>query len=87
MSVSKKLIYADKARAAVLKANPSIAYVIDQVPSVNVVEVIHSGWRLNKDGSGTCLNCNRTATAALDYDSYMRYCPHCGAKMEEHLNV
>jgi hypothetical protein len=87
MSASNKLLYARNVRAAILKANPAIAYIVDQIPAADAVEVVHSGWKLNKDGSGTCLNCNRTTIAAWDYDSCMRYCPSCGAKMEEHLNV
>lgn len=45
-------------------------------------EVIHSMWTLNKDGSGTCQNCHRTTKNVWDYDSWMRYCPDCGARMD-----
>lgn len=38
-------------------------------------------WKLNKDGSGTCNQCNRTQKSVWDYDNYQRYCGHCGAKM------
>jgi len=43
--------------------------------------VIHSGWILNPDGSATCQNCHRHSLNAWDYDSWLRYCPDCGAKM------
>ena len=45
-------------------------------------EVNHSEWILNKDGSGTCKNCNRTTKNVWDYDSWMRYCPDCGSHMD-----
>ena len=38
-------------------------------------------WKLNKDGSGTCDQCNRTPKNVWDYDNYQNYCGHCGAKM------
>lgn len=38
-------------------------------------------WKLNKDGSGTCDQCNRTQKNVWDYDNYQNYCGHCGAKM------
>lgn len=42
----------------------------------------HAKWRLNNDGSGTCGNCHRTTVACWDYDNYLPYCPHCGAKID-----
>ena len=38
-------------------------------------------WKLNKDGSGTCDQCNRTQKNVWDYDNYQNYCGHCGVKM------
>ena len=37
---NEKLIYASAARRAILKADPSLAYVIDEVKGVDVVEVV-----------------------------------------------
>ena len=37
---SKKLIYADDARRAILKADPKLAYCIDKVKAVDAVEVV-----------------------------------------------
>lgn len=56
--------------------------VLENSTTVDAVEVIHSTWTFNKDGSGTCQNCHRTTKNAWDYDSWMRYCPNCGAKMD-----
>ena len=35
-----KLIYASSARKAILRADPKLAYVIDNVPAVDAVEVL-----------------------------------------------
>ena len=37
---SKKLIYADDARRAILEADPKLAYCIDKVKGVDAVEVV-----------------------------------------------
>ena len=37
---NEKLIYSSAARRAVLKADPSLAYVIDDVKAVDAVEVV-----------------------------------------------
>lgn len=49
----------------------------------NVVEVVHSRWTLNDDGSGTCRHCRRTSLYVWDMDNWLNYCPNCGAKMDE----
>lgn len=46
------------------------------------VEVVHSSWVLNDDGSGTCKHCHRITKDCWDYDNQMHYCPHCGALMD-----
>ena len=61
---------------------PVIRKNINDMPTVDAVEVVHSSWVFNKDGSGTCKNCRRTTKNCWDYDSHMRYCPNCGAKMD-----
>lgn len=44
-------------------------------------KIVYSTWRLNRDGSGTCKNCRRTTPDCWDFDTFLRYCPDCGAKM------
>ena len=56
---------------------------IDKLPTVDAVEVVHSSWILNNDGSGTCKNCHRTTKDCWDYDRWMNYCPNCGADMRD----
>ena len=55
---------------------------IKNTPAVDAVEVVHSKWKLNDDGSGICMNCHRRTKNVWDYDSHMKYCPECGAKMD-----
>jgi len=38
-------------------------------------------WELKDDGGAVCSQCHRKSKDAWDDDSYMRYCPHCGAAM------
>lgn len=40
-------------------------------------------WRLNRDGSGTCSECNRTRNDVWDMDDWDNFCSHCGADMRE----
>ena len=68
-----------------LYTNEGIAFVklhpvkLNAKPIQNKVSV----WKLNKDGSATCQNCHRTTKNAWDYDSWYRYCPDCGCRMED----
>lgn len=57
--------------------------VILEAPTVDAVEVVHGQWILNDDGSGTCKHCHRTTKNCWDYDSWMNYCPNCGADMRD----
>ena len=62
-----------------------IVYVedIDEAPTIDPESLRPKGkWRLNDDGSGTCLRCCRITAACWDYDNALPYCPNCGAKME-----
>lgn len=56
--------------------------VINNAPAVDVVEVRHGTWTLNKDGSGTCDQCGMTQKGVWDYDNWQNYCGCCGARMD-----
>ena len=86
---SKKLIYADDARRAILEADPKLAYCIERIKAVDAVEVVHGEWRLGKFNAGRetvfaeCSVCDAvfevsSFSLALNYN----YCPNCGAKMD-----
>lgn len=56
--------------------------ILESCEIVDAVEVVHSSWILNNDGSGTCKNCHRTTKDCWDYDRWMNYCPNCGSLMD-----
>ena len=55
---------------------------IEYAPIVDAVPVVHSRWKFNANGSGTCENCHFTQRAVWDYDNHQRYCGVCGARMD-----
>ena len=55
---------------------------VRELPAADVRLVEHGRWKLNADGSGTCLNCRMTFRDLWDDDHWFNYCPSCGAKME-----
>lgn len=55
---------------------------VNDCPTVDAVEVVHSRWKFNTDGSGTCENCHFTQHSVWDYDNHQRYCGVCGARMD-----
>ena len=72
----------DKALIYAVEGLYEATEIIDDTPTVDASEVVHSSWKFNKDGSGTCMHCHRTTKGVWDFDSNMRYCPDCGAKMD-----
>lgn len=58
MANDKKLIYADDARRAILKADPKLAYCIDKLKAVDAVEVVRCNyckkWEYDQNFSGLC---------------------------------
>lgn len=89
---SKKLIYASDARKAILKADPKLAYVIDNVPAVDAVEVVHGHWKEYshsalvrwKDGEPVWADRSVFRCSRCDFGTIAKhnYCPRCGAKMD-----
>ena len=61
------------------------AKLIDEAPIVDAVPVVHSRWKFNTDGSGTCENCHFTQRGVWDYDNHQHYCGVCGACMDEEI--
>ena len=84
---NEKLIYASAARRAILKADPSLAYVIDDIKAVDAVEVVHGKWihASNKPGVWIGMKCSLCG-ARIRYSEFTNgnhnYCHKCGAKME-----
>lgn len=79
--MAKKLIYADDARREILQEDPKLVYIIDCIKPVDAVEVVHGEWRYYSTTMQECTNCQRH-TARHKF----KYCPHCGAVMEDKYN-
>ena len=87
-----KLIYASSARKAILKADPKLAYVIDNVPAADAVEVIRCAycnprsqdynpcWLCKKAGTSHDVErCHKTNYG--DYEPMQPHCHLCGRKL------
>ena len=58
---------------------------IDEQPTADVVEVVHAYWYKAKNGNFWCSNCRSgyTSQPKLMGKPMFRYCPICGARMDE----
>lgn len=84
-----KLIRASDARRAILKAEPRLAYCIDNIPSVEAAPVVHGRWiEIDMCACRKCSVCDFVvsddACSDLYYDWHRapKYCPECGAKTD-----
>jgi hypothetical protein len=59
----------------------NVLAVIDEQPTVDAVVVVHGHWLYYSTTMQECSNCQRH-TARHKF----KYCPHCGAVMEDHYN-
>lgn len=59
--------------------------VIGAMPAEEVAPVRHGRWALNKKyGDYECSECGQGDVKAMDFTNLkMRYCPNCGAKMDD----
>ena len=84
---NEKLIYASSARGAILRADPRLSYLIDNIKGVDAVEVVHGRWIVEVDGNFRNVKCS---ACGKDYACHigmlqlqnLSYCPNCGAKMD-----
>jgi hypothetical protein len=58
--------------------------------SADVVEVKHARWEnvgdFEEDLCFRCTNCKEEFSCEVDFRSYVKYCPECGAKMDRGRN-
>ena len=65
-----------------------ITDLVNGVPAVDAVPVVHARWRELKDGSEECTNCLGLCPHEENYNGDIisnfdcEYCPWCGAKMK-----
>lgn len=55
-----------------------IVILIEKIPTIDAVEVIHAKWENIQNGYGCCSNCHRMD----DVDRLATHCRYCGAKMD-----
>lgn len=85
MENKRQLIYADDAKRAIEHYDPAFSYVIDNVPTVEAVEVVHGHWIYHLDylfpteSTQECSICHEHEETTLYNENY---CPNCGAKMD-----
>jgi len=53
---------------------------IDELPSADVVQVVHSRWEY-KCGEIQCPECGNRIHR-IDFSGCLNFCPNCGAKMD-----
>ena len=59
----------------------SVIKVIESIPAVNVMPVIHGHWIYLKGGRAECSECHYDFYDVYDVENSDNYCRHCGAKM------
>lgn len=71
------------------KRNEAIDYAIATLQTEDVAPVVHAEWIERDDGWGDiyydCSACNESwaTIEGNPFDNGMKYCPHCGAKMDK----
>ena len=59
---------------------------VRKIPAADVVEVKHARWEnvgdSEEDLCFRCTNCKEEFSCEVDFRSYVKYCPECGAKMD-----
>ena len=79
MENKRQLIYVDDAKRAIEHYDPAFACVIDNVPTVDAVEVVHGRWKRTPiSGTLFCSACDKIPEFQIE----TTYCPNCGAKMD-----
>ena len=84
---TKELIYKDDARRAILKADTSIAYCIDNIKPVDAKAVVCGEWipiyntYYNQVGEWQIADEWYCSKCEIHSRSKSNYCPNCGADM------
>lgn len=65
----------------VLRALDDVRLAINSEPAAHVAPVVHAHWKYVDDDVYTCYKCSACGSTLAGDKS--RYCPGCGAKMDE----
>jgi hypothetical protein len=58
----------------------SLRRLVEEAPAVDAAPVVHGRW-INQDSTYTKYQCS--ACKERNFDGVGRYCPNCGARMDE----
>lgn len=89
IDADKAIEYFEKHRRIAIHKDDIVAYLAD-LPTADVQEVKHGEWKFGYSGYFDCSNCGfaydteceRYLMAFPDGVKELKYCPHCGAKMD-----
>lgn len=56
-------------------------WIVKRFPTLDVRPVVHSGWRMNDNGTYTCKRCGSWIPNEQHF--YAEYCLYCGAVMDD----
>lgn len=82
---------AEEEKQALKHGNKLVRELVDGLPTIDAAPVVHARWKRYFVKAGEefhdhayCSACRKASTAwAPDITDAMRYCFHCGAKMDE----
>ena len=88
--MDKKFIDADTLAQVIMQRvnNPAIRNwlfaIINEIPAADVQEVRHGKWEQREYGIYKCSECDLNFDYdAIEYTQPFKFCPNCGAKMNE----
>lgn len=61
----------------------TVRRILNKLPTADVAPVIHAEWEYMGFGAYRCSNCKKWID--LETDVISKYCPKCGAKMDEEV--
>lgn len=72
---------------------PSIEAIINNAPTIEAKPIVHAHWEFmgyddHGDSIYACTNCNYNVAATADHrpSKNIKYCPFCGAQMDEEVS-
>ena len=64
----------------------AVGRALDELPAVDAVPVVHGRWVSDEsDVLFHCSECEAQIESSWNYEESWKYCPNCGAKMDEEV--